>query len=125
MERLKILVVDDNKAVRELLTVMLNEFGHEVVTAQNGQEGIAKCEKCDSFDLVITDRQMPGMLGEELIHRIKKIRPELSAILITSDCDSGLSQVAKAAGADEILIKPFQMKTMERVIKNLLERKGE
>ena len=76
MDPLKILVVDDEASVRELLRRGLSQMGHfSVEVASNGPEAIEKIEK-DLFDLVLTDLKMPEMGGIELLKTIKGTRPD-------------------------------------------------
>lgn len=115
---MKVLVIDDEKGIRELLKVFLQILGHEVVSAKNGPEGIEKCD--DSFCLVITDRRMPGMLGEEVIRELKKRYPKIKAVLMTGD---DLNEVVKniliAAGVEEILSKPFKLDKIQQILQQL------
>ena len=85
MRTLKILVVDDDLSMRRILEIILETFGYDVFTASNGPEALeiyeGSLEIEMNIDLLITDRQMPGMLGEELIRRIKMLNSNIKAIL--------------------------------------------
>lgn len=120
MEKLKILVVDDDESNREVVAEMLFELvNSEVMVAVNGQRALALVNLC-YFDLLITDRQMPGMFGEELISRAKNIRPAMKAVLMTGgNVTSNDKLVVKAAGTDAILKKPFLMEDLEKILKEL------
>jgi CheY-like chemotaxis protein len=78
----RVLVVDDQEAVRELVEALLKHFGHLVETAGSGEEALGKLEH-HQFDVVFTDFLMPGMNGDELAREIKKRRPHLPVVLIT------------------------------------------
>jgi DNA-binding NtrC family response regulator len=84
MDSLKILVVDDEASVRELLRQGLSQMGNfSVEVASNGVQAIEKVEK-DVFDLVLTDLKMPEMDGIELLKTLKGSRPELIVIIMTA-----------------------------------------
>lgn len=120
MEKLKILVVDDDESNREVVAEMLFELGNpEVMVAVNGQRALALVNLC-YFDLLITDRQMPGMFGEELISRAKNIRPAMKAVLMTGgNLTNELVSAIVAAGTDTILQKPFLLADLEKILEEL------
>ncbi|MCL5004865.1 MAG: response regulator [Patescibacteria group bacterium] len=102
---LNILVVDDNSSMRTLLQDILHLFGFEVRLAENGCEALKKIsEKIP--DVVITDWQMPGMSGIELIKKIKSSYPDsdIGIILMSSE---DIKKEAIEAGADDFIHKPF------------------
>ena len=113
---MNILVIDDTESFRFLLEKILEE--HKVVSASNGEEGL-KIFFQSNFDLVITDHQMPGMLGEELIRKIKSSNPLVKTVLMSSILSPMLKQVAKAAGADYFIDKMFLFSEVNSAIKNL------
>ncbi|MGZ6236673.1 MAG: sigma-54-dependent transcriptional regulator [Syntrophales bacterium] len=118
----RVLVVDDEEAIRELLTDYLNKFGYEVVCAANGQEAMQKYVK-GHFDIVLSDFVMSPMDGLELLAEIRKIDPDAMFIMITGypSIDSAMEAMKK--GAKDYITKPFNIDEirlkMERV---LLER---
>ncbi len=79
-----ILIIDDNKDILEMFEQVLVEDGYSVSTATNGAEGV-KLFKNDSFDLVITDINMPGMSGFDVLNYIKDAVLEIPTILMSSD----------------------------------------
>ncbi len=107
MDPLKILVVDDEASVRELLRRGLSQIGHFLVdVASNGLEAIEKIEK-DLFDLVLTDLKMPEMGGIELLKTIKGTRPELTVIIMTAHGSIETAVEAMKKGADDYITKPI------------------
>jgi DNA-binding NtrC family response regulator len=107
MDPLRILVVDDEAAVRELLRRGLSQMGHFLVeVASNGQEAIEKIER-DLFDLVLTDLKMPEMGGIELLKTIKGTRPELTVIIMTAHGSIETAVEAMRIGADDYITKPI------------------
>jgi len=113
---LKILVIDDDMDVCEIMKICLRDLGHEVVTFNNGPEGIQKCD--ESYDLVITDRRMLGMLGEEVIHKIKRLFPNIRAVLMTGDLNEAVRPTIIAAGAEEIWPKPLDLDRVKQFLEN-------
>ncbi len=117
---MKILVVDDNENIRELVKELLLFLGHQVQETAKGTEAIAMLEHFIP-DIVITDRRMPGMSGEELIRKIKESLPHLPIILMTGDHLSIAERVViAAAGASSILSKPFSEKELERALDEVI-----
>jgi DNA-binding NtrC family response regulator len=107
MDPLKVLVVDDEASVRELLRRGLSQIGHFFVdVASNGLEAIEKIEK-DLFDLVLTDMKMPEMGGIDLLKAIKGTRPELTVIIMTAHGSIETAVEAMKKGADDYITKPI------------------
>ena len=79
----RILIVDDELSMREFLAILLEREGYEAVVASNANEALAQLEN-SFFDLVISDVQMPGLNGIELLGKIKSRSPETSVLLMTA-----------------------------------------
>lgn len=116
----KILVVDDNADAREILTLLLEKQGFTVITAPDGQEAL-KLVKAETFDLIITDLQMPNLDGIGLIKALRT-RPELSSvpILVMSAFPGRSVTDALAAGANGSASKPVDFDLLIKVIQQLL-----
>jgi len=109
MESMKILVVDDEAPVREMIKKGLTQIGgFGVEVAQNGAEAIEKIEK-DVFDLVLTDLKMPEMNGLELLKNIKGTRPEVMVILMTAYGSIETAVEAMRIGANDYITKPIDL----------------
>ncbi len=107
MDSLKILVVDDEVPVRELLRRGLAQLGNfSVDIAASGSEAIEKIEK-ELFDLVLTDLKMPEMDGLDLLKAIKATRPELVVIMMTAHGSIETAVEAMKAGANDYITKPI------------------
>jgi two-component system response regulator PilR (NtrC family) len=119
----RILVVDDEKSMREILQIFLRNEGYEVTTANNGEVAVEALKK-DIFDLVITDMKMPRMDGLELIKNIKEMTPETAVILITAFGTTESAIDAMKHGAYDYIQKPFQMNDIRLIVKNALERQN-
>jgi DNA-binding response OmpR family regulator len=119
--KLRILVVEDEPLVRELLGVYLNEEQHEFVTAINGRDGLEKFRQGD-FDVVLTDRAMPEMNGDALAAEIKRVKPAQPVILLTGFGDLMTSSGEKPTGVDLVVGKPFTLGTLRNAIAKVVER---
>lgn len=102
----RILVVDDDESLRGMISMVLEEDGHVVVTASSGEEAL-ELFKMDPFPLVITDIRMDGMSGIELLKEIKKMDSEGEVVVITSYASVDSAVAALRAGAYDYLVKPF------------------
>ncbi|MDE1919556.1 MAG: response regulator [Patescibacteria group bacterium] len=107
---LGVLVVDDDEEIRYMLTELLQSEGHSVSTAADGQEALEMIRRDAGYDLVITDHNMPRLLGVELVRLIKKGFPLMKIILMSARED--LDSVAFTAGASAVLRKPFRANEM-------------
>ncbi len=112
---LRILVVEDEPLVREVLGVYLAEDNHSVTTAENGREGLEKF-RAGEFDLVMTDRSMPEMNGDTLAAEIKKLRPVQPVLLLTGFGDIMAGAGEMPAGVDLVVSKPFTLTTLRSAI---------
>jgi diguanylate cyclase (GGDEF)-like protein len=104
---LRILVVDDEEAIRGVLSQVLEEEGHEVTSASSGEEGL-EFFRNDPFPLVITDINLGGMDGIQLLQEIQKIDPYSLVVIITSYASMETSVNALRYGAYDYLFKPFE-----------------
>jgi CheY-like chemotaxis protein len=119
MKSCRVLVVEDEPLVRELLTVYLDQDNHETVTAENGEEGLDKFREGE-FDLVLTDRSMPGMDGTQLALAIKKINPAVPVILLTGYGDITAGSEDYPEGVNQVVGKPFTMESLREAISSVL-----
>jgi CheY-like chemotaxis protein len=112
---LRILIVEDEPLVREVLGVYLTEDHHHITTAINGREGLEKFQAGD-FDLVLTDRAMPEMNGDQLAAEIKKLKPRQPLILLTGFGDLMTGAGEQPDGVDLVVSKPFTLNTLRGAI---------
>ena len=96
----RILTVDDSASIRLTINVTLSNAGYSVVEASDGAEGLAAAQQ-DVFDLIITDLNMPGMDGLQMIEAIRKqpIGAGVPIIFLSTESDGDVKTQAKAAGA--------------------------
>ena len=120
---MKILVVDDSKAVRGIIKKILKNLGHEVYEADNGEKALELLDEHNWFDLILLDWNMPGMDGYEFLKIVKK-NPEwqnIKIMMVTSKNNQESVLEALNAGADEYLMKPFDQKMLLTKIEMLME----
>ncbi len=119
---MKILVVEDDEAMRSLLKDLLDEEGFAVESVSNGFDALRKLMD-QPFDLIITDIQMPGLTGLDLLPRIKKLQPRAPVIVITA---FGSEQVQKRSfekGATGYLEKPIHIHKLRGLIHEMISPK--
>jgi len=117
----KVLVVDDEKAMREFLRMLLEKQGHSVVTASDGEQALAIIS-AQPPDLVISDVRMPKMDGIGLLAGIRERHPHLPVILITAYASSDSTIQAMQLGADDYITKPFRIDEIRMVVEKALAR---
>jgi len=118
---MKILIVDDDKTTRKLLSLYLKGSGFEVVTAENGLNALEKLGS-DTFQLVLTDLNMPFMDGIEFLKAMKS-KPGTSnipALMLTTETDEEERQRAIEAGADGYLSKPVTAEVVAAKIRQMV-----
>jgi len=118
----KLLVVEDEKSMREVLTMLLEGENYDVTSASDGREGLACIDK-DIFDLVITDMKMPKVDGFELLKKIKEISPETLVIMITAFGTTETAIEAMKLGAYDYINKPFKIDEIRIIVKKAIEKK--
>jgi len=118
---LKILVIDDEPEVRQVLIDLLARQGHEVVACADGRAGLARFRE-EPFDLVITDLGMPGLSGWEVARLIKEHRPRTPVTLVTGWGDQVDAEEAKERGVDFLVAKPFRSDDVLAVLRRASAR---
>jgi two-component system response regulator PilR (NtrC family) len=120
----RVLVVDDDAGVRELLEIMLTREGYSVVSEGDGVKGLNRCKK-ERFDLVLTDLKMPKMDGLEFLKSVKELSPGTQVILITAYATGETAVRAMKEGAYDYVEKDFDVDDLKRLIREALETKGQ
>ena len=116
----KILVVDDDTNICELLRLYLTKEGYQVTTANDGEEGLEKFNQLKP-DMVLLDVMMPRMDGLEVCRRIQAIRPVPVLMLTARDEETDIL-IGLAVGADDYVTKPFRMREVVARVQALLRR---
>jgi len=115
-----ILLVEDNKGLREAGQSVLESLGYRVLAAANGREALAVYEAEGGADLVITDVVMPEMGGKELMRELTRSDPNLKALGITGYALEKVAEELREAGFLDVVHKPFDVKELARVIRRAL-----
>jgi DNA-binding response OmpR family regulator len=111
-------VVDDDPAIRELLTEFLEQQDFEVRTAPDGQSGLAAFDM-ERFDLLLVDLQMPGMTGLEMAAEVRRRNPTIPIALITGSRDTLVAGIMAQAGVNRTFTKPFNLGDLANWIASL------
>src|SRR5881392_4192123 len=118
----RVLVVDDERSMRELLAIMLRQAGHDVTVADGGTAAIEALNS-DAFDLVITDLRMREIDGLAVLRAAKEHSPQTVVLVITAFASTETAVEAMKLGAYDYLTKPFKLDEIKLTIANALERK--
>ena len=119
----RVLVVEDERSMRDLLSLMLRKEGYAVETADSGTQAASRLAKDPAYDLIVTDVSMPGMTGLELLRHAKKTTPETSVILMTAYGSKETAIEALNDGAAYYVEKPFDLDEMKVVVKKTIDQK--
>jgi len=122
MQKLNILVVEDGKSQRELLSSFLKDEGHEVLEAENGEKALKKVKE-NYFDLLLLDYRMPEMDGMKVLEEIKRINPEIDIIMMTAYGTIETAVNAMKAGAADYITKPIELQELLILIERISERR--
>lgn len=118
---MRILVVDDEEGIRELLEEYLLEFGHEVTTASNGRKALELASQT-KFDVALIDWLMPGISGKDVFSQLAQIQPDCARIVITGHADSiNLTSAHHLIMA--LIRKPFSLKQVNEILEKLNSKK--
>lgn len=117
----KILLVDDEEGIRKVLGISLADRGHQVFTAESGEEALSIFRKMQP-EIVLTDIKMPGMDGIELLQEIKYERPDTEVIMITGHGDMDLAIRSLKLEAIDFITKPINEDTLDIALKRAKER---
>jgi len=116
----KVLIVDDEEMICDLLKRSLTIEGFETDTAGNGLLGLQKCAE-GKFDLVVSDILMPEMDGITMMEKVKDAHPALPIILMTGYAKQYTARKATEAGASDFLTKPFRNAEMVTAVRKALK----
>jgi two-component system KDP operon response regulator KdpE len=118
----RVLVADDDLAIRKVIREALAREGFEVETAADGQEAVDRAEAA-AFDLVITDLAMPNLDGRGVVREIRK-RSEIPILVLTVRAEEKEKVALLDAGADDYVVKPFGVAELLARVRALLRRRG-
>ncbi|MGA2026217.1 MAG: PAS domain S-box protein, partial [Syntrophobacteraceae bacterium] len=125
MGKESILFIDDEEELARVGKQALERFGYTVFSTADSVEALEAFRAApDKFDLVVTDQTMPQMTGMELAAKLRQIRPSIPVILCTGYSELVTEQNMRAAGIEEVMMKPLMMHEVGRIIRRVLDREG-
>lgn len=118
---MKVLVVDDSKTMRVIVSRIIKELGYEVGEASNGKEAIDILKSDQSYTLVMADWNMPEMNGYDMVLNIKndETLKKIPIIMVTTENEISNVQKAIEAGASDFITKPFKKETIQEKISKI------
>jgi two-component system, chemotaxis family, chemotaxis protein CheY len=119
----KVLIIDDSITMRQMVAFTLEKAGHEVHSAESGLAALKLTDK-ERFDLFITDLNMPGMNGLELIKELRMRQASRSKpiLVLTTEADADKKAAGRAAGATGWIVKPFDPSALLAVLPRVLNQ---
>ncbi|EPR30738.1 putative PAS/PAC sensor protein [Alkalidesulfovibrio alkalitolerans DSM 16529] len=121
MNKERILLVDDEEALRQVLTLSIEDLGYEVISAESGENALTIIERADPA-IVLTDIKMPGIDGVELLRRLKGLYPDVEVIMISGHGDMDLAIQSLQHGATDFLTKPIRDELLQKALSRTLEK---
>jgi two-component system response regulator PilR (NtrC family) len=118
--RPRILVVDDERSMRELLAIVLRREGYDVLLAENGTSAIATLEK-EPIDILISDIKMPDLSGVDVLRAAKRVDQDILGIMITAFASTETAVEAMRLGACDYLSKPFDVDLLRMKVREKIE----
>ena len=117
----RILVADDQESMRLIISDMLKEKGHSVVTAEDGLAAFDQF-KNGSFDLVVADVNMPRLNGLEFLKQVKAEKPQAKVVFVTGMLEDAVKVGSAKFGLDGLILKPFDKIGAMEIIEKVLNR---
>jgi signal transduction histidine kinase len=118
----RLLVIDDEKGLRDMLTYTLGRHGYAVTAAESGEQGLELARSQD-FDVVVCDVMMPGIGGIETLRALKTLRPLTEVVMATGFATLETAVMAMKDGAYDYISKPFQLEEICALLEKAVERK--
>src|SRR5512136_281369 len=120
---IRVLVVDDDQAIREALSRTLERMGFAVLLAEDGQEGLDRLREGD-VHIILADLMMPKISGQELLRAAKVMAPDIEVIMITGHGTVEDAVEAMKEGAYDFITKPFKRVQLEQTIRRAAEKQS-
>jgi two-component system response regulator PilR (NtrC family) len=117
---LRVLVVDDEQSMRDMLRIVLRRDGYEVTVARNGTEAVETLRR-EPFDLLLSDIRMPDRSGVEVLRAAKEVNHDIVAIMMTAFASTDTAVEALRLGANDYFIKPFSMDELRLKVRHHLD----
>src|SRR5579871_4431969 len=119
---LRVLFVDDERPLQELMQAELPRLGHEITVCPDGRTALKALEK-GTFDAAILDLRMPGMNGIEVLEHLKKVSPDTEAVMMTGHASMETAVEAMRLGAADYITKPCKLAELEVMLCKIAERR--
>jgi two-component system chemotaxis response regulator CheY len=116
---MNILIADDSSAMRKLIAAVLEEAGHTVKAAENGQLAL---EHADWAEFMITDINMPVMTGFELTKKVRELGHTYPILCLTTESERDKKDLGKEVGANGWIVKPFTPESLLKTVKAVIDR---
>lgn len=123
LNRLRVLFVDDEAAIRDVMRIELPRMGHEVTICEDGQAAIAATEK-HSFDVAIVDLRMPGISGWDVVAHLRTVSPETEVIISTGHGNMDDAIQALRRGVYDFLTKPSKLAVIASVLQRVADKRA-
>jgi len=119
----RILVVDDDESIREIITSMLSHAGFECRAVASGQEAIAALQSDGSYSLLLSDLAIEGMDGFGVLETVRRLQPQMPVVMVTAVHDISVALEAIRRGAYDYLLKPFEREQLIATVRRALENR--
>lgn len=119
-----ILLVEDEPAVRQIVTELLEQQGYSVITAENGEDALrllSVSKTPDTIDLMLTDIVMPRLTGTALADQVKSLYPQVKVVFMSGYADESLTKKQVLNGANSFIQKPFTLEVLAKKIRQVLD----
>ena len=123
MKNINILIIDDEKNQRDILTGYLRKKGFNLFSASNGDEGIKNVQS-NMIDIIFSDYKMPGKTGLEILEEVKKINPKIDFVILTAFGTIENAVTAMRRGAFDYISKPVDLDELDLLIERIIENKS-
>ena len=120
-DKIKVLVIDDDKNQRNMLAFALSDRGYLIVAVESGERAIQEAES-GVFDLAICDIMMPGLGGVETLKRLRELQPAMSVVMATGYATAETALKSMKLGAVNYLAKPYELKDLLAVLERAIGR---
>jgi two-component system response regulator PilR (NtrC family) len=122
-KNLKVLIIDDDPSIRNMLSIVLANEGFAVSTVESAILALKRLKK-ETFDLIISDIKMPEISGIDLLRKVKSIDPDIPVIMITGFASTNDAVEAMKLGAEDYIIKPFNLDELKIIINKSIYKKS-
>jgi signal transduction histidine kinase/ActR/RegA family two-component response regulator len=121
----QVLIIDDEKVVRDIATKILQTRGYSVLTAEGGRSGLEIfSKKAGAISLVLLDQSMPGMSGVEVLQRLKEVNPQIPVAMISGYSEADMAKQLRDLPSSGYIQKPFTAGTLLAKVRQLMEESG-